>query len=75
MRSKHHRLHLRFASLAALVLSLTACNLPQQQMRPLATVHISDTSPAAPQSTVTPAAPTNGPIQQISYTPHRRYGP
>ncbi|MFP6588738.1 MAG: hypothetical protein VB814_13895 [Pirellulaceae bacterium] len=67
MRSKHHSLHLRFASLAALILCLTACNLPQQQMRPPATVQISDTSPVAPQSAIIPTALTNSPIQQISY--------
>jgi uncharacterized repeat protein (TIGR01451 family) len=67
MRSKHHILYLRFAALAALVLCSTACNLPQQQMRPPATVQVSDMSPVAPQSTVIPAAHTNNRIQQISY--------
>jgi len=67
MRTKHYLLDMRFAALAALALCLTACNLPQQQMRPSATVQISDTSPVAQQSTVTPIAPTNSPIQQISY--------
>jgi uncharacterized repeat protein (TIGR01451 family) len=67
MRSKHHLLVIRFAALAALALCLTACNLPQQQLRPSATVQISDTSRVAPQSTVTPTAPTNSPLQQISY--------
>ncbi|MBT4693564.1 MAG: DUF11 domain-containing protein [Planctomycetaceae bacterium] len=67
MRSKYHRQHLRFASLAALILCLTACNIPKQQMRPPASTQISDAVSGVPQSPVTLVASTNSPIQQISY--------
>ena len=67
MRSKYQKLYLRLASLATLVLCLTACNLPQQQIRPSATTQVFDTSPVAPASTVSTTAQSRTPIQQISY--------
>ena len=68
MLSKTHRLQLRFAVLATLVVCLTACNLPQQQIRPPATVQISDISPGDSQSpAINPAAQTNSPLRQISF--------
>ena len=67
MRTKHHILHLRCASLATLICCFTACSLPQQQQRPPATIQISDNSPAVPLSTVPTTTHANSPIQQISY--------
>ncbi|MBT4010927.1 MAG: DUF11 domain-containing protein [Planctomycetaceae bacterium] len=67
MRTKHHILHLKCASLATLICCFTACSLPQQQLRPPATIRISDNSPVVPQSTITTTTHANSPIQQISY--------
>ena len=67
MRTKHHILHLKCASLATLICCFTACSLPQQQLRPPDTIQISDNSPAVPLSTVPTTTHANSPIQQISY--------